>query len=122
MKRILIVDDSATSRAIASRLVGDLYEVETLGDGQAALDRAREGNLDLVLLDLLMPGMDGLAVLSGLRSGGLAVPVVFMTADVQDSTKERLLGLGASRIVNKPLTREKLVEALAAALGTGETR
>lgn len=119
MKRILIVDDSATSRAIASRLVGDLYEVETLGDGAAALDRACAGGLDLVLLDLLMPDMDGLAVLAGLRSAGAHIPVVFMTADLQDSTKSRLLDLGASRIVNKPLTREKLVEALESALGNG---
>ncbi len=117
MARILVVDDSLTSRGIALRLIGELHEVTVLGSGPEALARIAQGGIDLVLLDLLMPGMDGQTVLAELKKRGEGLPVVVMTADIQASTRERILALGAVGMVNKPLTREKLVAAIDSALG-----
>lgn len=120
MARILVVDDSLTSRGIALRMIGHLHEVIALGSGPEALARIAQGGIDLVLLDLLMPGMDGQTVLAELRRRGEGLPVVVMTADIQASTKERTLALGAVGMVNKPLTQEKLVAAIDAALAGGK--
>jgi twitching motility two-component system response regulator PilH len=117
MLKILVTDDSPTSRAIISRLIGDVYEVRAAASGADALAELAAGGVDLLLLDLLMPGMDGMAVLSELRSRGSGVPVVVVTADIQESTRSRVLALGARSMVNKPVNREKLLDAIAAALG-----
>jgi len=114
--KILVTDDSPTSRAIISRLVGDVYDIRTASNGAMALEAVAAGGIDLLLLDLLMPGMDGISVLAALRARGSPVPVVVVTADIQESTRSRVLALGARGIVNKPLTRDKLVAAVTSAL------
>jgi chemotaxis protein CheC len=116
LAKLLIVDDSATSRAIAIKLIGGDHSFVEADSGQAALDLLGAEDFDLVLLDLLMPGMGGFEVLSELAARGCAVPVVVATADIQYSTRARAGSLGAVALLNKPLRKESLDAAVASAL------
>ena len=116
MPRLLIVDDSATSRAIATGLIGPAYVVVEASSGRQALDLVESGGVDLILLDLLMPGMTGLEVLEELKASRCSIPVVVATADIQESTRTRVIALGAFEMVNKPFRKEALDKALEAAL------
>lgn len=117
MAKILIVDDSATSRSIAALMIGDAHALTEASSGQEALDRMSAESFDIVLLDLLMPGMGGFEVLGLLAARGSRVPVIIATADIQNSTRAHAKALGASALINKPLMRRSLEAAIAAALG-----
>jgi CheY-like chemotaxis protein len=117
MARILITDDSAASRAIVSRLIGEAHEIGTASSGAEAIAAAATGAFDLLLLDLLMPDMDGPEVIRELRARGLDLPIVVMSADIQESTRAQVLSLGANAMVPKPLSRVGLMTAIEAALG-----
>ncbi len=108
MKRILVVEDEP---GIALGLEDDLamegYTVEVVGDGLAASRRAREGNFDLILLDVMLPGKDGFEVCRELRRQGLRTPILMLTAKTQESEKVMAFELGADDYVTKPFgTRE----------------
>jgi diguanylate cyclase (GGDEF)-like protein len=108
--RILLAEDDADEReAIAAGLEAD-YEVAVVGDGNHALASARLGVPDLVVLDLRLPGIDGLAVLDALR-GDLhtaEVPVILLSGQADDATRVRALDLGAADFVQKPASLQEL--------------
>ncbi|MDA8426140.1 MAG: response regulator [Treponema sp.] len=116
MEKVLVVDDSPTSRAIVAKLLGADHRISAASSGQEALELLSREAFDVILLDLLMPGMDGRAVLAAIKALGLRPPVVVMTADIQEKTRSGLADLGVGAVVNKPLTREKLLGGMAAAL------
>lgn len=101
-ERILVVDDSPTARAMISRFIGTGYRVETASGGAEALELIAARPPDLIVLDLLMPGIDGVGVLRALQSRRSTIPVVVLSADIQESTKNRVLELGASLVLHKP--------------------
>jgi CheY-like chemotaxis protein len=106
-KRLLLVDDAPEIRLIAGMSLERVggWTVVSVPDGEAALDMARsDGKFDAVLLDVMMPGLDGPTTLARLRAGGLPaeVPVVFLTAKTQASERRRLLSLGAVGVLAKP--------------------
>src|SRR5579863_3990748 len=96
MTRILVVEDEP---GIALGLGDDLrmegYDVEVVGDGITAVRRAREGEFDLILLDVMLPGKDGFEVCRELRRAGLRTPIVMLTAKTQEAEKVMGLELGA---------------------------
>ena len=108
--RILLAEDDADEReAIAAGLEAD-YEVAVVGDGNQALASAHLGVPDLVVLDLRLPGIDGLAVLDALR-GDLhtaEVPVILLSGQADDATRVRALDLGAADFVQKPASLQEL--------------
>ena len=112
LKRILHIEDEPDIRAIAKLTLEGLggYEVESCGSGADALVRAPDFRPDLVLLDVMMPGMDGPMTLSELRKlpNCAAVPVVFMTAKAQASEIEKFLSLGAVDVIIKPFDPQAL--------------
>lgn len=114
--RILVVDDDATvSDVVARYLAHDGYAVETVADGRVALDRALAEPPDLVVLDLMLPGMDGLDVCRRLRA--LApVPIVILTARGQEADRIAGLELGADDYVSKPFSPKELVARVRAVL------
>jgi len=114
--RILVVDDDATvSEVVARYLERDGYAVETVADGRVALDRALAEPPDLVVLDLMLPGMDGLEVCRRLRA--LApVPIIILTARGQESDRIVGLELGADDYVAKPFSTKELVARVRAVL------
>ncbi len=114
--RILVVDDDPTvSEVVARYLERDGYQVETVADGRVALDRALAEPPDLVVLDLMLPGIDGLEVCRRLRA--LApVPIVILTARGQESDRIIGLELGADDYVAKPFSTKELVARVRAVL------
>ena len=105
MPRILIVEDE---RNIALGLEDDLklegYEVEVAADGETALDRAKHGAFDLILLDVMLPRKDGFAVCRELRLSGMKTPIILLTARAQEAEKVLGLDLGADDYVTKPFS------------------
>lgn len=115
-KTILIVDDSTTERAIVqSRLEKADYNVLTANDGREGLQRLYEAKPDLILLDVVMPELDGWGTLERIRAVS-DVPVIMLTA--QDEDDERIRGLreGADDYVVKPFTPDELVARIEAVL------
>lgn len=114
--RILVVDDDENVVDVVRRyLERDGFVVETVGDGRTALDRALAEPPDLVILDLMLPGMNGLDVCRRLRA--LApVPVIMLTARGQESDRVIGLELGADDYVAKPFSAKELVARVKAVL------
>lgn len=114
--RVLVVEDDPPLAATLERVLGaEGYDVEVAADGNAALRRARERPFDLVVLDVMLPGMDGIAVCKRLRATG-QVPVLFLTA--LGGTEERVRGLdsGADDYLVKPFAYEELLARVRALL------
>lgn len=110
--RILIVDDEPhIRRLLAARLTADGFEVAEADDGEQGLESIEEFPPDLVLLDLMMPGADGLEVLGRIRSEPrhAAIPVIILTAKGQDTDRELAFTGGATDFVTKPFSPMKLL-------------
>lgn len=119
--RILIADDSATVRAVVRKqLVEHGYEVAEAVDGEDAMARATEGSLDVILLDLQMPKLDGLGVLSRLRAetGLRGVPVVILSGRTEVDQVVAALQAGAHDYLTKPFEPSELAARVAAATRT----
>jgi DNA-binding response OmpR family regulator len=102
--RILIVDDDATVAEVLSRyLAREGYDVESVADGRDALERTRVGTPDLILLDLMLPGMGGLEVCRRLR-GFTSTPIIMLTARGEEHDRVFGLKLGADDYVVKPFS------------------
>jgi CheY-like chemotaxis protein len=115
--KILLVDDSGMARrAIRQMLESEGYQVAEAEDGLIALERYFLDKFDLVLLDLVMRGMNGLDVLKKLQQIDAGVRVIVVSADVQDSSREMAVSGGASGFLNKPVDRAGLLAAVAKAL------
>jgi len=117
MPKILVIDDSGFQRKVLSSiLAGAGYQVVTAEDGEAGFEMARKEAPDLVICDLLMPGIDGYTFLKMVREGGLDTPVLVFTSDIQKTTRDICMGLGAFDVLNKPVQRETLVPAVERAI------
>ena len=102
MACILVVDDLPGLRALTAALLRAAgHQVHTAGGGREALAIARSCHLDLILLDLEMPDMNGLEVLKRLKERGVRVPVVVFTGMQDAAGRERAQELGATRVVLK---------------------
>jgi DNA-binding response OmpR family regulator len=103
MARILIVEDNPDlAYGLRTGLEIEGYDVQIAEDGETGLERAREWKPDLVMLDLMLPGMDGYRVLKTLREGGSDVPVLILTARGEEADKVLGFRLGADDYVTKP--------------------
>ena len=116
-ERVLVVDDDAPVRRMLERsLAAEGFEVEAAADGGAALVAAERSAPDLVVLDVAMPGLDGLAVCRRLRAKGLPGAILMLTArDALDSRVEGL-DVGADDYLVKPFERQELLARLRALL------
>lgn len=113
MAQILIVEDSAFQRKqIQKALDGEGYEFIQARNGQQGLDMAAAERPDIIILDLNMPEMGGFEFLRTLRYEGLNMPVVVLTADIQESTRQQCLQMGVSDVINKPLRGDELLNAI----------
>ena len=118
---ILVVDDDAPIRRMLDRtLSAEGYAVESAADGGEALAAVERSTPDLIVLDVGLPGVDGLAVSKRLRAKGLAVPVLLLTA--RDAVADRVAGLdaGADDYLVKPFATEELLARVRALLRRGK--
>jgi CheY-like chemotaxis protein len=118
--KILIVDDSGLARRLIRKILEELgHEVEDVSDGAQALERYLINHHDAVVLDLLMHGMYGMDVLQKLKQLNPDLPVIIASADIQRTTRDQAKELGASAMINKPVTKEELAEVLEVILNGG---
>jgi len=114
-ERVLVVDDDAPVRRMLQRsLAAEGFDVEVAADGGAALVAAERSAPDLVILDVTMPGLDGLAVCRRLRAKGVRASILMLTA--RDAVADRVTGLeaGADDYLVKPFAMEELVARMRA--------
>jgi two-component system KDP operon response regulator KdpE len=114
--RVLVADDDAPIvRLVRAKLQADGYLVSTATNGQEALDAVEREEPDIVILDMMMPVMDGIEALKRIR-GNSNVPVIFLTARTSGTDKVRSLDLGADDYVTKPFDPDELSARVAAIL------
>ncbi len=114
---ILIVDDEAGIRhSLVSILSDEGYASEAVASGEECLERLARGNIDLVLLDIWLPGIDGLATLERIRQNGDAPMVIMISGHGNIETAVRATKLGAFDFIEKPLSIEKITRAVKKAL------
>ncbi|MGQ8873250.1 response regulator transcription factor [Paenibacillus sp. TSA_86.1] len=115
--RILIAEDEVhLAEAVSQILKKNNYSVDMVHDGRSGLDYAQSGIYDLLLLDIMMPEMDGITVLKTLRSEGNHTPVILLTAKGELSDKVSGLDYGADDYIAKPFATEELLARIRAAL------
>jgi DNA-binding response OmpR family regulator len=119
-KRVLVVDDEATVRFLLSRVLAHAgYAVEVATDGEAALERIQASRPDLVVLDLMMPGLDGWGVMQRLKASASPPPVLIVSAHGDSETPRRAVEAGAAGYMTKPFALRALVETCKRILGEG---
>ena len=110
MTHILIIeDDLALLRGLKDNLLAESYEVSTATDGEAGYRMIREENPDLVILDLMLPGMSGYEVCRKVRDEGVATPILMLTARGEEADRVLGLDLGADDYVSKPFSLRELL-------------
>lgn len=115
--RILIVEDEVNlAEALSQILKKNNYSVDIVHDGQSGLDNALSGIYDLVLLDIMLPKMDGISVLKEIRNEGIAIPIILLTAKGEDHDKITGLDYGADDYVAKPFSTGELLARIRAVL------
>ena len=113
MARILIVDDSLFTRnTITKILTSGGHEVIPVDKGSDAVDTVEKEKPDCMLLDLLMPDVDGYDVLRMLKDKSLPVPVIVVSADIQETTEKAVFELGAAGFLHKPVEEKTLLEII----------
>jgi two-component system OmpR family response regulator len=113
MVRILTIeDDETTAREVVAELRSHGFEVDTVGDGREGLVRAVSGDYDIITLDRMLPGLDGLAILRVMRESGVDTPVLMISA--LSDVDERVKGLraGGDDYLTKPFVAEEMVARL----------
>jgi CheY-like chemotaxis protein len=120
MVTVLLIEDSAFQRKIISNIVKDFgYNVITADNGREGVERILKDKPAIALSDLLMPEFDGTWVLEQLKAKGIRIPVIIVTSDVQTSTKDHCMSLGAFGFLNKPVQKDLLKSAIEKALAGG---
>jgi len=118
MPRVLVVDDDPqVLRLLRVNLELEGYEVVSANDGLEALEAVEAENPDLVVCDVMMPGMDGVEVVRRLRADSKQVPVVMLSAKAMRSDMRAGLDAGANEYVTKPFDPAELIEVVDRLLG-----
>ncbi len=114
MRLLLVEDEKALSKALVTILERNNYSVGAVDDGQAALDYLEADNYDGVILDIMMPKVDGITVLKTIRSNGNRIPVLMLTAKAEVDDKVLGLDSGANDYLTKPFHTQELLARIRA--------
>ena len=114
MRLLLAEDEAALSRALKAILERNNYSVDAVYDGKAALEYLESGNYDGVILDIMMPKLDGISVLREIRSKGSLIPVLLLTAKAEVDDKVLGLDAGANDYLTKPFNSRELLARIRA--------
>ena len=117
MTRVMVVEDNDNMRrGLCDLLEADGFETIEIADGKQAVDAMHHARPDLVILDLMLPAIDGAGVLEKMRASGVRAPVLVLTAKNDEDEKVRLLEMGADDYVTKPFGRRELGARISALL------
>lgn len=125
MATILIAEDDRNMRLLTAARLSDLYTVVSVCDGAEALERIHQGGIDLVISDIMMPEMDGFALLEALRSEGCMIPFLMLTAKEALEDKQKGFLLGTDDYMTKPFSSDELkwrVKALLRRAGIAQSK
>lgn len=111
-KTILIVDDSSIIRNYLQKAIGDKYTTISVNGGQEAIDTIPNNNVDLILLDLMMPGIDGFGVLDFLKSNNITTPVVIISGDTTKETIDRAFTYNVVDMIEKPFSEKVIMDKI----------
>lgn len=111
MKTIAVIEDNPDNRLLVRALLEDSYEITEYDNGNDAMEAMRQTAPDLVLLDISLPGIDGVEVLRLIREDPrlAPLPVIALTAHAMDTARERFLEAGFDQYVSKPITDADLL-------------
>jgi CheY-like chemotaxis protein len=110
---ILIAEDNATNRLILSELLKTDHDLEFCDNGKAAVEAVERGGIDVILMDVHMPILNGLAATTAIRATGNKVPIIALTADAEFAENPTALDCGLNDIILKPITVHELFEVIA---------
>lgn len=119
-KSILLVDDDEMVRiALGELLKPEGYEIDTASGGGEALDKIDNNKYDLLMLDIIMPEMDGLELCRRIRQREeyKEIPIVFLTAKSREEDRAMGIDAGANKFLSKPISPEKLLEIISETIG-----
>lgn len=122
MRLLLAEDEKALSKALVTILERNNYSVDAVNDGQAALDYLEADNYDGVILDIMMPKIDGITVLKTIRSQGNRIPILMLTAKAEVDDKVLGLDAGANDYLTKPFHTQELLARIRAMTRTQTTQ
>lgn len=121
MRLLLAEDEGELSNALSVILRHNHYSVDVVDNGADALDYALAGQYDGLILDILMPGLDGIQVLKKLRERGITTPALFLTAKAEVDDRIKGLDTGADDYITKPFDMGELMARVRAMTRRGET-
>ena len=122
-KRILVVDDDPdVAKLLSLLLTGEGFVVSQALDGQEALDKARQEKPDLLILDVMLPKIDGYKVARLLKFDEKfsQIPIIMLTAKIQERDRDLGIEMGADEYINKPFDNEELIVKVKEMLGRGK--
>lgn len=125
MKRVLIVEDNPVNLKLATTILAKAgYEVEQAPDAPSGIERARTWQPDLILMDVQLPGMDGLAATYALKRDPAthAIPVIALTAFAMKGDEQKMLAAGCDGYIAKPIRYHDFLARIAAVIGPGAPR
>ena len=117
-KRILVVDDEGMNLRRTKIILETYYDVVFAESGESALGRLNSERIDLVLLDIAMPGMDGIETFKRMKEENINVPVIFLTASGDEDDVRSAICLGAVNYLKKPFLPQELLKRVAKEFGT----
>lgn len=121
--RILIAEDEIElARAVKAILIYNKYDVDVVFDGKSAVDSTKQNNYDVIIMDIMMPVMDGIEALKQIRKDGINTPIILLTAKSQVEEKVQGLDSGANDYLTKPFDKNELLARIRALIRANNER
>lgn len=117
MKRILIAEDNDSNYILMTYILKNHYEFDRARNGQEAVDMAKEGGFDMVLMDIKMPVMDGLEATTKIKELCPELPIIALTANAFDSDRQLALDAGCVDFLTKPISSQLCLSTIAKFVG-----
>ena len=113
MKTILVAEDNESNYILMTYILKKDYQILRAANGQEAVDKVEEGGIDLVLMDIKMPVMDGLEATRIIRAKNPDLPIIALTANAFDSDRDSALQAGCNEFITKPVNRQMTLDTIA---------
>ena len=113
MKAILVAEDNESNYILMTYILKKDYQILRAANGQEAVDKVEEGGVDLILMDIKMPVMDGLEATRIIRAKNPDLPIIALTANAFDSDRDSALQAGCNEFITKPVNRQMTLDTIA---------